>query len=164
MMSVGRWGRSGLHGLCPYPRGRRLVMLREAACGCGAGSSQGSLSPGAALACRPAPLGCECCLGPSAGRMVGGGFCTCRRGSLPRMVAPAGALGCSGVPPAWGAPERLGTVVASGPRRVTGSPGTEGWPGCCAFAWLYGCAGPPVGARASVACSFPPRCRSPYAP
>ena len=60
MMSVGCWGR---WDLCSYPRGRRLVVLREAACGCGVGSCQGSLSPGDAPACRPAPLGCEGCLG-----------------------------------------------------------------------------------------------------
>ena len=94
MMSVRPAGRWGFGGLCRYPRGRRLAVLREAVCGCGAGTGQGSLSLGAVLACRAAPLGCKGCLGPSAGRMVGGGSCMCRRGSPPRMAAPGGVLTC----------------------------------------------------------------------
>ena len=77
MMSVGRAGRCGLHGLCLPPRGRRLDVLRGLACSCSAGIGQGSLLPGAGLACRPLSMGYEGCLGPSAGQMVGGGFCVC---------------------------------------------------------------------------------------
>ena len=125
MMSVGRWGRWGLHGFRPYPHGRRLAVLREAAGGCGAGSGQGSLFPGATLACRPAPLGGEGCLSPSAGRMVDWGFCTCQRGNPARVVAPGSVLGSYGMTPACRAPGPLGTVDAGGRRRVPGSPGTQ---------------------------------------
>ena len=161
MMSVGRWGCSGLHGLCPYPRGRRLAVLLEAAWGCGAGTRQGSLSPGAAQASCPASLGCEGCLCPSAGQIVAGGFCMCLGGNPPRVVAPGGLLGSYGVPSAWGAPRPLKTVVVGGLRRVPGIPGTQGWPRCCASAWLYGSAGPRVGAIARVARSFRLGYRSP---
>ena len=164
MISVGRWGPWGLHGLSPYPPGRRLAVLQEAACGCGPGTGQGSLSPAAVLACRPAPLGCEGCLSPSARRIVGGAFCMCQRGYPPRVVAPCGVLGSYGVPFPWGAPGPPGTVVVGVLRLVPASPGTQGWPRCCAFAWRHGCAGPRVGAKASVADSFRPGYRSAYAP
>ena len=128
MMSAGLAGRWGLHGFCPWSRARRLNVLREAVCGCCAETGQGSLSPGADLARRPAPLGCKGCLGPSMGRMLGGGFCMCRRGNPPRVAAPGGILGSYGVPFAWGAPGPLGTVVVGVTRCVPGSPGTQGWP------------------------------------
>ena len=108
MMSVGPAGRWGLHGLCPYLRGRQLAVLREAVCGCAAGTAQGNLSPGAVLARRPTPLGCEGCLGSFEGRMVGGGSRMCRRGNPPRVAAPAGVLGSSGVPFAWRLRDFLG--------------------------------------------------------
>ena len=130
-----------LHGPCPNPHGRRLAVLREAACGCGAGSGHSSLSPGAAPVCRLGPLRCEDCLGPSAGRTVGGGFFECQRGKPPRVVAPCGVLGSYGVAPACRAPGPLGTVVAGGLRTVPGTLGTQGWPRCSAFAWLHRCAG-----------------------
>ena len=44
MMVAGREGRRGRCGPCPYPHGRRLAAPREAACGCGDGIGQGSLS------------------------------------------------------------------------------------------------------------------------
>ena len=69
--------------------------------------------------------GCEGCLGPSAGRMVGGGFCMCQRGNPARLVALGGVLQKYVVPFPWGAPGPLGTVVVSVPRRVPGSPGTQ---------------------------------------
>ena len=163
-MPVGRAGRWGLHGLCPYPRGRQLAVLPEAVCGCGAGTGQGSLSLGAVLARSPAPLGCEGCLGHSAGRMVGGSFCMCRMGNSSRSAVPGGVLGRYGVPFAWETPGLLGTVVVGVPKRVPGSLGTQGWPRRCAFAWLYGCAAPRASAIASVARSFRPGYRSPYAP
>ena len=163
-MSAGPAGRWGRHGLCPYPRGGGLAVLQEAACSCRAGIGQGSLFAGAVLARRPASLGYEGCLGPSAERMVGGGFCMCRTGNSPRVVAPGGVVGIYGVLFAWEAPGPPGTVVVRVPMRVPGSPRTQGWPRCCAVAWLYGCAGPRVGAIASVARSFRPGYRSPYAP
>ena len=70
MMSVGAAGLLGLHGLCPYPRGRQLAVPRGVACGCGAGIGQGSLLSGDGQACRPSSLGYEGCLSPSAGQMV----------------------------------------------------------------------------------------------
>ena len=81
----------------------------------------------------------------------------CRRGNPPRLVAPGGVLESYGVPFAWGSPGFLGTVVIGVPRRVRGSPGTQGWPRCCAFAWLYGCAGPRVGAIGPHMCHEPGR-------
>ena len=129
-----------------------------------AGSGQGSLSPGAVPACRLASLRCEDCLGTSAGRTIGGGFCTCQRGNPLRVVAPGGVPGSYGEPPGWGAPGPLGTVAAGGLRCALGSPGIQGCPRCCAFAWLHGCAGLRVGAIASVVRSFGPGCRRPYAP
>ena len=163
-MSVGRGGCSDLHGLCPYPHGRRLAVPREAACGCGGGSGYGSLFPGAAPACRLASPKCEDCLGPSAGQTIVGGFCTCQRGNPFRLVAPFGVLGSYGAPPAWEAPERLGTAAAGGLRRALGSLGTQRCPRCCAVAWPYGCAGLRAGAIPSAVCSFHPGCRPPYAP
>ena len=164
MMPFGRGGRWDLHGLCPYSRGRRLTVPREAACGCGGGSSQGSVSPTAAPACLLAPLRSEDCPSPSAGQMVGGGFCTCQTGSPFRVVAPVGILGSYGAPPAWEAPGRLGTAAAGGLRRALGSPGIQGCPRCCALAWPHGCAGLHARAIASVVRSFHPGCRPPYAP
>ena len=67
MMSVGRGGRRGPRGPCPYPHGRRLAVPQEAACGCGDGIGQGSLSPGVDPACRLASPRCEDCPG-QAGR------------------------------------------------------------------------------------------------
>ena len=55
-------------------------------------------------------------------------------------------------------------VVAGGLGRVPGSLGTQGWLRCCAFALLYGCAGPRVGAIASAGSSFRPGRRAQYAP
>ena len=164
MMFVGRGGPRGPHGLCPYPHGRRLAVPREVACGCGGGSGQGSLSPGAFSACRLASPRCEDCLGPSAGRPVVGGFCTCQRGNPFRVVAPVGVLGSYGAPPAWEAPGRLGTAAAAGLRRALGSLGIQGCPRCCAPAWSHGCAGLCAGAIASVVRSFHPGFRPPYAP
>ena len=83
---------------------RILIEDDSPYCGCGARSSQGSLSPGAALACRPAPLRCEDCLGPFAGRTVGGGFCTCQREDPLRLVAPGGVPESYVAPLALGAP------------------------------------------------------------
>ena len=80
----------------------------------------------------------------------------CRRGNPPRVVAPGGVLGSYGMPFTWGAPGPLGNVVVGVPRHVPGSTGTQRWPRCCAFVWLYGGAGPRVGAIASVARSFQP--------
>ena len=159
MTIVGRGGLWDLHGPRLYPHGTRLAVLREAACSCGAGSGQGSLSPGAALVCRLTPLSCEDCLVPSAGQTVGGGFCTCQRGNQLRVVAPGGVLGSYGVPPAWGATARLGTVVACGLRRALGSPDIQGCPRRCAFAWLYECTGLRVGATASVVRAVGPHMR-----
>ena len=150
--------------LCPYPQGRRLAVPREVACCCGDGSGQGSLSPGAVPACRlPSPR-CEDCLGPSAGRTVVGGFCTCQRRNPFPVVAPVGALRSYGATHAWEAPGRLETAAASGLRRDLGSPGIQGCPRCCAPAWSHGCAGLRAGATASVVHSFHPGCRPPYAP
>ena len=123
--------------------GRRRAAAR-------ARSGHGSLSPGAALACRLAPPRCEDCLGLSSGRTVGGGFCTCQRGNPHRLVAPGGVLLSYSAPPPWGAPGPLGTVVAGGLRCALGSPGIQGCPRPCAFAWRYGCAGLRVGTIASV--------------
>ena len=150
MMSFGCRGCWDFLGLCPYPCGRQLAVLRQAACGCGPRRGQGSLAPGAALACRLAPLRSVDCLGPSAGRTVGGGFCTCQRGKPHRVVAPGGVPGSYGAPPAWGAPGPLGTVVAGGLRRALGSPVIQGCLRRCAFAWPYGSAGLRVGTIASV--------------
>ena len=163
-MSVGRGGRRGLHGPCPYPHGRRLAVPREVVFGCGGGSGQGSLSPSANPACRLASSRCEDCLGPSAGRTVVQGFCTCQRGSPIRVVAPVGVLRSSGAPPAWEAPGRLGTAAAGGLRRAFGSPEIEGCPRCCPPTWSHGWAGLRAGAIASVVRSFHPGCRPPYAP
>ena len=164
MMSVGPAGRWGVHSLGPHPRGRRLAVLLGVACGCGARIRQGSLLPGAGLASRPSSPGREGCLGSSAVRMVGAGFSVCQRGNPHRMVAPGGVSGSHGLLFALQAPQPLKTVVAGVSRRVPGSPGTQGWPRCCAFAWLQGCRGPRVGAIASVAPSFHRGYRSPYAP
>ena len=153
MMYVGPVCCCGLHGLCPPPRGRRLAVLRGVSCSCRAGIGQGSLLPGASLAPRPSSPGHEGCLGPTAVRMVGGGFHVCRRGNPNRVVAPGGVTGSHGVPFALGAPGPLGTVVP-------GSPGIKRCPRCCAFAWLRGCGGPRVGATISVARSFHPGYRS----
>ena len=105
-------GSLGPPWLCLHPRGRRPAVLRGVACRCGAGIGQGSLLPGAGLACRPSFLGYEGCFGPSAGRMVGGGFPVGQRGNPHRLVAPGGVLGSHGMPFACGAPGPLGTVVA----------------------------------------------------
>ena len=164
MMSVGPAGRWGLHGLCLHPRERRLAVLRGVACGCGAGISRGSSLPDTNLASRPSSLGHEGCLGPTAVRMVGGGFRVCRTRNAHRAGAPGGVSGSLCVSFALGAPGPLGTVVAVVPRCVPGSPRTPGWLTCCAFAWLHGCGGPRVGATTSVARSFHPGYRSPYAP
>ena len=165
MMSVGRGGQWGSHGLCPYPHGRQLGVPREVACGCGGGSGRGFLSPGAVPACCPASLRCEDCLGPSAGRTVVGGFCTCqKRGNPFRVVAPLGVPGSYGAPPALEPLGRLGTAAARGLRRALGSPGIQGCPRCCAPAWSHACAGLRAGAIASAVRSFHPGCRPPYAP
>ena len=164
MMPIGRGGRWDLHGLCPYPRARGLAVPQQAACCCGSGSGQGSLSSGAAPVCRLASLKCEGCLGPSAGRTVGGGFCTCRRGNPFRLVAPVNALGSYAAPPAWGASGGLGTAAAGGVRRALASSGIQRCPRCCAFVWPHGCAAFPAGAITSVFCSFHPGCRLSYAP
>ena len=169
MTFVGPAGRWGLHGLCPPPWERRLAAPRGLACGCGAGIGQGSLLPDAGLASArraspPSSPGYEACLGPTALRMIGGGFRVCRRGNPHRVVAPGGVPGSHGVPFALGAPGPLGTVVAGVPRCVPGSSGTQGRPRCCAFAWLHGRPGPRVGCTASVARSFHPGYRSPHAP
>ena len=87
----------------------------------------------------------------------------CRREKPSRVVAPGGVLRSYGVAFAWGAPGPPGTVVVGVPRRVPGSPRTQGWCRCCAFAWLHRWAGPHVGVTASVARSFRPGYRSPYA-
>ena len=130
MISTGRAGRKGPRGPCLYPHGRRLAVPREAACGCGDGIGQGSLSLGVVPVCRLASPRCEDCPGPSAGRTAAGGFCMCQRGNSCRMVAPVGVPGSYGAPPAWEAPGRLGTAAAGGLRRVPVSPLTEGCPTC----------------------------------
>ena len=91
----------------------------------------GSLSPDVVAACRLASPRCEDCPGPFAGRTVAGGFCMCQRGNPSRVVAPVGVPRSYGAPSAWEALGRLGTAAASGLRRVLGSPGTQGCPGCC---------------------------------
>ena len=168
-MPVGPAGPWGLHSLCPHPRGRRLAAPQGVACGCGAGIGQGSSLPGAgrAFARRasgPSSPGHQGCLGPTAVRMVGGGFCLCRRGSPHRLVAPGGVLGRHCVPFALVAPGPVATVVAGVMGLVPGSLGTQRWSRRCVFAWLHGRGGPRVGATASVARSFRPAYRSPYAP
>ena len=164
MTSVGRGGRGDIHGPCLYPHRKRLAVPREAACGCGGGSGQGSLSPGAVSACHLASTRSEDCLGTSVGRTVAGGFCTCQRGNPFRVVAHVAVLGSYGAPPAWEAPGRPGTAACGGLRRPLRNPGTQRCPRCRAAAWPYGCAGLRSGAIASGLSSFNPGCRPPYAP
>ena len=163
-MFVGRGGRRGPRGPCPYPHGRRLAAPREAACSCCDGIGQGSLSLGIVAACRFASLRRGDCPGSSAGRTGAGGCCMCRRGSPSRVVDPVGVPGRFGAPPAWEAPVRLGTAASGGLRRVFGSPVIQGFPRYHGPAWSHGCAGRRAGATASGVHSFHPGCRPPYAP
>ena len=160
MMSAGRGGRRGPRSPCPYPHGRGLAAPREAACGCGDGIRQGSLSLGIVPACRLASTRRGDCPGPSAGRTVAGGFCMCQRGNQSRVVAAVGVPGSYGVPPALEAPGRFGTTAAGGLRRVLGSPLTQGFSRYHGPAWSHGCAGRRAGATASGVHSFHPGCRS----
>ena len=86
MMSAGRWGRWGLHGLCPKPRGRRLAVLQEEACGCGAASGQGSF-----------PWGVRAALVPPRGERSEGASVRARGGTRPGwwpLVASWGVTAC----------------------------------------------------------------------
>ena len=157
------WGSQGHRGPSPYPHGRRLAAPREAACGCGDGIGQGSLSLGVVPACLLASPRSGDCRGSSAGQTVAGGFCMCQRGNPSRMVAPVGVPGSFGAPPVWDAPGRLGTPAAGGLRRVLGSPVTQGFPRYHCPAWSHGCAGRRAGATARGVYSFHPGCRPPYA-
>ena len=153
-MVAGRGGRRGPRGPCPYPHEEQLATPREAACGCGDGIGQGSLSLGVVPACRLAPPRRGDCPGPSAGRTVARGCCMCQRGDPSRVVDPAGVSGSFGVPPAWEAPGRPGTAAAGGLRRVLGSPVIQGFPRYHDPAWPHGCAGRRAGATASGVHSF----------
>ena len=137
MMSVGPAGCSGLHGLCPHPRGRRLAVLRGVACGCGAGIGQGSSLSGAGLVSRPSSPGHEGCLSPIGVRTVGGGFRVYRKGNPHRVAAAVGVSGSLCVRFALGAPEPLGTVVAGVPGRLPWSPRTKIAQMLCS-SWLHG--------------------------
>ena len=97
-------------------------MPRGMACGCGSGIGQGSLLPGAGLACRPSSLGYEGCLIPSTGRMVRGGFRVCGTRRWWPLVASRGVMACC-LP--WGPRDFLGlwsqvspglSLLAWGPR------------------------------------------------
>ena len=163
-MVAGRGGRRGPRGPCPYPHGRRLAAPREAACGCGDGIGQGSLSLGVVPACCLRPLRRGDCPGSFAGRTVAGGCCMCQRGNPSLVLDPAGVPGSFGVPPAWEAPGRPRTAAAGGLGCVLGSPVIQGFPRYHGPAWQYGCAGRRAGATASGVHSFYPGCRPPYAP
>ena len=55
-------------------------------------------------------------------------------GGMGVSVDEFGVVGRYGKAFALGALGPLGTVVVGVPRRVPGSPGTQGWPRCCALA------------------------------